>query len=151
MDYKNGTTFCSQCAPGTFSKWVWILISITLMVLCKSGVSNVLNGWTAALHWGIILLYLVTPCFNEVEREVYWLLHTGFTLSICGQKRVRSVSSTILVGSISYLHILSSNLRRCVACNVCFKIKKIKILVFKFVILTLSSFDLGPNMTQYYG
>ena len=57
VDYKNGTTFCSQCAPGTFSKWVRILISITLMVLCKSGISNVLNGWTAALHWGIILLY----------------------------------------------------------------------------------------------
>ena len=43
-------------------------------------------------------------------------------LSVCGQNRVRSVSSTILIGSISYLHILSSNFRRCVACNDCFKI-----------------------------
>ena len=43
-------------------------------------------------------------------------------LSVCGQNRVRSVSSTILIGSISYLHILSSNFRMCVACNACFKI-----------------------------
>ena len=61
-----------------------------------------------------------TPLFNEVERGVYWF-HL-VRLSVCGQNRVRSVSSTILVGSISYLHILSSNFRRCVACNVCSKI-----------------------------
>ena len=49
-------------------------------------------------------------------------------LSVCGQNRVRSVSSTILIGSISYLHILSSNFRRCVACNARFKIQKFEIL-----------------------
>ena len=49
-------------------------------------------------------------------------------LSVCGQNRVRSVSSTILVGSISYLHILSGHIRRCFACNVYCKIKKNKIL-----------------------
>ena len=70
-------------------------------------------------------------------------------LSVCGQNRVRSVSSTILVGSISYLHILSSNLRRCVTCKVCFKTKKRNFgEFFKLVTLTLSSFDLGSNMTQ---
>ena len=52
--------------------------------------------------------------------------YTGITLSVCGQNRFRSVSSTILVGSISYLHILSSNFRKCVACNVRFKVKKLK-------------------------
>ena len=74
-------------------------------------------------------------------------------LSVCGQNRVRSVSSTILIGSISYLHILSSNFRRCVACNARFKIKK-KLKFgefFKFVTLTLSSFHVGSNMTQWYG
>ena len=35
-------------------------------------------------------------------------------MSICGQNRVCSVSSTILVRSILYLHILSSNFRRCI-------------------------------------
>ena len=54
--------------------------------------------------------------------------YTGITLSVCGQNRVRSVSSTILIGSISYLHILSSNFRRCVTCNARFKIKKLEIL-----------------------
>ena len=39
-------------------------------------------------------------------------------LSVCGQNRVRSVSSRILIGSISYLHILSSNFRRCVCPSV---------------------------------
>ena len=37
--------------------------------------------------------------------------------SICGRNCVCSVSSTMLAGSISYLHILSSNFRRCVACS----------------------------------
>ena len=45
-------------------------------------------------------------------------------LSVCGHNHVCSVSSTILIGSISYLHILSNNFRRCVVCNVCFKNKK---------------------------
>ena len=49
-------------------------------------------------------------------------------LSVCGQNRVRSVSSTILIGSISYVHILSSNFRRCVACNARFKIQKFELL-----------------------
>ena len=48
--------------------------------------------------------------------------------------------------SISYLHILSSNFRRCVACNARLEIQKFEILkFFKFVTLTLSSFDLGLN------
>ena len=65
-----------------------------------------------------------TPFLNEVERGVYWF-HL-VRLSICGQNRVRSVSSTILIGSISYLHTLSSNFRKYVACNVCFKFKNLK-------------------------
>ena len=69
-----------------------------------------------------------TPRFNEVERGVYWfhLVH----LSVCGQNHICSVSSTILIGSVSYLHILSSNFRRCVSCNVCFKIQKFEILAW---------------------
>ena len=71
-----------------------------------------------------------TPCFNEVERGVLVSTCASLHLSICGQNRVRSVSSTILIGSILYLHILSNNLRRCVLwCNVCFKVQKFEILV----------------------
>ena len=83
------------------------------------------------IRWSQSLLHY-TPRFNEVERGLYWF-HL-VRLSVCGQNRVRSVSSTILIGSISYLHILSSNFRNFVE-------------FFKFVTLTLSS-DLGSNMTQ---
>ena len=85
---------------------------------------------------------LVSPCPS---------VHPSVRPSVCEQNRVRFVSSTILVGSISYSHISSSNFRWCVACKFCFKIKKKKWnfgKLFKFVTLTLSSFDLGSNMTQ---
>ena len=73
-------------------------------------------------------LLLVIPPASTKLRGGY----TGYTLSICpsvrlsvcGQNHVRSVSSKVLIGSFLYLHILSSNLRNCVACNVCFKMQK---------------------------
>ena len=60
-------------------------------------------------------------------------------LSVCGQNHVRSVSSTILVGSISYLHILS----RCFACKICLKIWNLG-KFFKFVTLTFFFFTWDP-------
>ena len=60
---------------------------------------------------------------------------------------VHSVSSTILAGSISYVHILSSNFIRCVTCQVCFEIQNWSFgKFFKFVTFTLSCFDFGSNM-----
>ena len=49
---------------------------------------------------------------------IYWfhLVHLPVCLSICGQNRVHSVPSTVLARSISFLQILSTNFRRCVAC-----------------------------------
>ena len=76
--------------------------------------------------------------FNEVDRGVYW--YHLVRLSVCGQNRVRSVSSTILIGSISYLHILSSNFRRCVACNARFKFQKFEILA-NLRIFKICNFD----------
>ena len=79
--------------------------------------------------------------------------YTGITLSICPSVD-RIVSPLYLqqysLDPFSYLHILSSNFRRCVACNARFKIWNFG-KFFKFVTLTLSSFDLGSNMTQWYG
>ena len=60
------------------------------------------------------------PLIQQVGRGVYWFhlvrlsVRPSVCLSICGWNRVRSVSSTILARSISYLHILSSIVRRCV-------------------------------------
>ena len=96
--------------------------------------------------WVRVLYVIICPASTKLKGG-----YTGFTLSVCGQNRVRSVSSTILVGSISYLHILSSNFRSCVVCKVCIKIKNLKFWqILKFVSLT-SSFVLGSNLTQYYG
>ena len=57
-------------------------------------------------------------------------IHSIFThlIKLLQKNHVRSVSSTILAGSISYLHILSSYFRRCVACKDFFKIKKVGVL-----------------------
>ena len=55
-------------------------------------------------------------CFMAAEIKFSEDVRLSVRLSVCGQNRVCSVSSTILVGSISYLRILPSNLRRCVTC-----------------------------------
>ena len=46
-----------------------------------------------------------------------------FSKEVRPASRVRSVVPTVLDGSISYLYILSSDFRRCVACNVSWKIE----------------------------
>ena len=129
------------------NQWLPYLLTYELAPWGKNKMATVLQ----VQHFLEKKIYYYTPRFNEVERGVYW--YHLVRLSVCGQNRVRSVSSTILIGSISYLHILSSNIRECVACNARFKIQKFEILAnfLKFVTLTLSSFDLGSNMTQWYG
>ena len=57
---------------------------------------------------------------------VYWF--HSVRLSVHPASRVRFVVPTVLVGSISYLYILSSNFRRCVACKVTHKIFKFEFL-----------------------
>ena len=64
--------------------------------------------------------------YPSLKGGVYWF-HLVCP-SICGQNGVRSVSSTILIWSTSYLHILSRIFRRCVTSKFCFKIKKNEIL-----------------------
>ena len=70
------------------------------------------------LHNGISYTGMTTSFYHTPTSTKLKGGYTGITLSVCpsirlsvcGQNRVRSVSSTILIGSISYLHILSSNL-----------------------------------------
>ena len=84
---------------------------------------------------------------------VYWF-HSVHP-SVRPASRVRSLVPTVLVGTISYLYILSSNFRRCVACKVACKIFKIWIFgnFFKLVTLTLSSLTLDlvwiPSMGNH--
>ena len=96
---------------------------------------------TTSLLW-ITIFY--TP------RLMKYIVFTSSSTFIRRQNLVYfSVSSSIPAGSISYLHILSSNLRRCVKCK-SFVIKNLKNWSFgkflKFVTLSLSCFDFGSNM-----
>ena len=87
-------------------------------------------GVLAEVHQPMANVPYYTLCFNEVERGVYWfhVVRLPVCLSVCGQNHVRSVSSTILVISILYLHILSSNFRKCVMCKGYCKIPKFEFL-----------------------
>ena len=60
------------------------------------------------------------PSHNEVVGEVYWFhsVRPSVCPSVHASSRVRFVTPTVLVGYISYLFILSSNFRRCVAFKV---------------------------------
>ena len=86
---------------------------------------------------------LLYPHTTKLLGIILVSLHPSVRPSVCPSfrpaSRVRSVVPTVLVGSISYLYILSSNFRRCVACKV-----SCKIWIFgnflKFVTLTLSCF-----------
>ena len=90
---------------------------------------------------------LLYPPHNEVVGGVYWfhLVCPSVCPSIRPAFRVRCVAPTVLVGSISYLYILSSNFRRCVACKVYYKIWIFGNFL-KFVTLTWSCFDFGSDM-----
>ena len=87
----------------------------------------------------IILILYHTP---HTTKGVYWFhsvhpsvrpsvppsvrpsVRLSVRLSIRPASRVHSVAPTVLVGSISYLHILSSTIGRCVTCKVSCKISK---------------------------
>ena len=71
-----------------------------------------------------------------------WSVRPSVCPSVCGQNSVCSVSSTILVGSTSYLHILLlSNFRRCVTCLIFGKF-------LEFATLTLSFYDMGSDVNH---
>ena len=95
------------------------------------------QGWSH--EWAIIIPLAQQSCWG-----VYWF-HSVRPSDVRPASRVRSVVPTVLVGCISYLYILSSNFRRCVAGNVSCKIKRFEFwqFFFEFVTLTLSCFDLG--------
>ena len=134
------------------SFWGLNIFRLDICVMIRL-VSKSMYPFHPILYTRYILNLIIPPASTKLKGGILVSPCPSVCLSVCGQNRVRSVSSTILIGSISYLHILSSNLRRCVACNAHFKIQKFKNYgeFFKFVTLTLSSFDLGSNMNQWYG
>ena len=85
------------------------------------------RSWSASDQVTSLIAWQLFKGTKQLPHTIFIIPRTT-KLSVCGQNRVRSLSSTIIVRSISYLPILSSNFRRCVACNVCFKIWKFEIL-----------------------
>ena len=110
--YKAQGILCFEWDNGSWYidilHWYHMIMVITRLYCCI-----IIPPASTKLKGGI----LVSPC-----PSVHLSVCPSVRLSVCGQNRVRSVSSTILIGSISYLHILSSNFRRCVACNARFNI-----------------------------
>ena len=81
---------------------------------------------------GFLQKYYHTLCSKKLlggilvslRPSVHLSVRSSVRPSVLPAFRVRSVLPTVLVGSISYFDILSSNFRRCVACKVSCKILK---------------------------
>ena len=75
----------------------------------------------------LVLGHLLYLPHNKVVGGVYWFHSVRPSVRpshVRPASHVRSIAPTILVESISYLHILSSNFRRFVACQVSCKMSK---------------------------
>ena len=113
-------------------------------------VADILGPYLFHQTMGLASLLSLYSLFNKVEGGILVSpcpsVRPSVRLSVCGHNRVRSVSSTILAGSSSDLHILSSNFNGCVAREVYLKIQKIWTFgkLFKLVTLTLYWFYLVP-------
>ena len=92
-------SFKKMCLKVSSAKWRPFCLGLNVLThywgrvthICVSKISIIIPPLQRSWKGGI----LVSPCPS--------------VRLVCGQNRVRSVSSTILIGSISYLHILSSN------------------------------------------
>ena len=116
-------------------------------------------GATPYEEWGLVVTYLIwvdpnsflamksntnlvyyTPCFNKVERGVYWfhLVHLSVRLSI----RLWMESCPLcILHNTSWIHFIFTHL-----------IKKLqKVCHVQIFNSNFSSFDLGSNMNQSYG
>ena len=112
--------------------------------------------WVRGLFslWHSLLMKIVIPPASTKLKGGY----TGFTLSICPSVRLSAVDRIV---SALYLQQYSSDpFHICTSYQATSEgvprvmiVSKLKNFgeFFKFVTLTLSSFDLGSNMTQWYG
>ena len=103
------------------------------------------------MHIYIYIIYIWCESQPEVERGVGILVSPcpSVRLFVCGQNRVRSVSSTILVRSISYCTSYQATSESVSLGKFCPNLKIWNVgKFFKFRTLTFSSFDFGSNMTQ---
>ena len=73
------------------------------------------------LHSCVMMVIIISPASTKLKGG-----YTGFTLSVCPSVRLSVCGQNRVIGSILCLHILSSNFRRCILCNVCSKFQQLK-------------------------
>ena len=111
-----------------------------MILLCQYLISVCSNLFvTPKTHPPQMLLemYYYTPGSTMLLGGIFVSLRPSIRPSICPVRpasHVCSVAPTVLVGSIPYLYILSSNFRRCVTCKVSCKISKFEFLAIFFLI-----------------
>ena len=142
----------SNFTPAQWSWWGCILDS-PFSSVCNIGRSVVVLE--DPLYYWKINCMIISPGFNEVERGVYWyhLVH----LSVCPSVRLWTESCPLCIFNNTHrIHFIFAHLIKQLqkVCRVQCPFQNSKIWnfgeFFKFVTLTLSSFDLGSNMTQWY-
>ena len=84
-------------------------------------------------HWGhdkmtFFRRHFYTLCTKKLLGGILVSLSPSVCPSVRPASRVRYIAPTVLVGSILYLYILSSNFRGCVACIVSYQISKFEFL-----------------------
>ena len=110
-----------------FFKWLilWWSSSLTHMHQRASMDFVIIIQWSCwGVYWFHSIRLSVRPSVPRPSR-------------VCPASCVRSVAPTVLVGSISYLYILSWNFRTCVVCKVSCKIAKFQVLA----IFLICNFD----------
>ena len=121
--------------------WLWqqaMVISNTVIRHCDWWIHSTNPGLTTKQV--SVMPYLYPPHKVVVGGYIGFYTHRTLRPSVCPSilclsrirpaSRVRSVASTVLVGSISYSYILSSNFSRCVTCKVSCKISNFEFLAF---------------------
>ena len=107
--------------------------------------NEVVGGILVSLRLSVRLSVIMAKCWFIIQQSCwggYWFHSVCLSVclsvgpSVCPSvrpaSRVCSVAPRVLVGSTSYLYILSSNFRRCVTCKVSCKIIKLELLaIFK--------------------
>ena len=91
-------------------------------------------GMVESLHL-IINMYIVNYAPRSWKGGILVSHRPSIRTAVCGQNRVRSVSSTVPARSISYLRMLSSNFRKCTCCvykSYC-KIQRFEFLAIFFI------------------
>ena len=111
-------------------------------VLLQTEISSTFPDHVCIMRHANCMIHFIIP---HAQRSCWGGILVSHCLSICPSVHPAScsVAPTVLVGSISYLYILSTNFRRCVECNISCKISKLKFLAFFFLMWITSTSNHG--------